>query len=36
VYVDGIGVANPLLLTAVNPETVERIEIIRGPQGAAL
>jgi iron complex outermembrane receptor protein len=36
VYVDGIGVANPLLLTSINPETVDRIEIIRGPQGAAL
>jgi iron complex outermembrane receptor protein len=36
VYIDGIGVANPLLLTAINPETVDRIEVIRGPQGAAL
>lgn len=36
VYVDGIEVANPLLLTQVSPELVERIEVIRGPQGAAL
>lgn len=36
VYVDGIEVANPLLLTQITPELVERIEVIRGPQGAAL
>ncbi|HJQ12226.1 MAG TPA: TonB-dependent receptor [Gemmatimonadaceae bacterium] len=36
VYVDGIELANPLLATQFAPETVERIEVIRGPQGAAL
>ena len=36
IYVDGIELANPLLATQFAPETVERIEIIRGPQGAAL
>lgn len=36
VFIDGIEVANPLLVTQVAPETVERIEVIRGPQGAAL
>ena len=36
VYIDGIEVANPLLLTQISPELVERIEVIRGPQGAAL
>lgn len=36
VYIDGIEVANPLLLARISPETIERIEIIRGPQGAAL
>lgn len=36
VYIDGIEVANPLLLTQVTPELVERVEVIRGPQGAAL
>lgn len=36
VYIDGIEVANPLLLTEITPEIVERIEVIRGPQGAAL
>lgn len=35
-YIDGIEVANPLLLTQIAPEIVERIEVIRGPQGAAL
>ena len=36
VYVDGIEVANPLLMTQISPELIERVEVIRGPQGAAL
>ncbi len=36
VYIDGIEVANPLLVSRLAPETVERVEVIRGPQGAAL
>lgn len=36
VYIDGIELANPLLLTRLAPEAVDRIEVIRGPQGAAL
>ena len=36
VYIDGIEVANSQLLGRIAPATVERIEIIRGPQGAAL
>ncbi|MFL5572021.1 MAG: TonB-dependent receptor plug domain-containing protein [Gemmatimonadaceae bacterium] len=36
IYVDGIELANPLLVIQLTPETVERIEVIRGPQGAAL
>jgi iron complex outermembrane recepter protein len=36
VYIDGIEVANSQLLTRISPATVERIEIFRGPQGAAL
>jgi iron complex outermembrane recepter protein len=36
VYIDGIEVANPLVVTQLSPDMVERIEVIRGPQGAAL
>ncbi|MEO8192360.1 MAG: TonB-dependent receptor [Gemmatimonadales bacterium] len=36
VYVDGIEVANSLLVTHLDPESVSRVEVIRGPQGAAL
>ncbi len=36
VYIDGIEVANPLLLTHIDPDAIERVEVIRGPQGAAL
>ncbi len=36
VYLDGIEVANPLLVTQIDPARIERIEVIRGPQGAAL
>lgn len=35
-YIDGIAVANPLLVTQFDAESVQRIEVIRGPQGAAL
>ncbi len=36
VYIDGIEVANPLMVTQIDPSSIERIEVIRGPQGAAL
>ncbi len=36
IYLDGVEVANPLLVTQLDPARVERVEIIRGPQGAAL
>lgn len=36
IYLDGIEVANPLLVTQIEPSRVERVEVIRGPQGAAL
>ena len=36
VYVDGIEAANSLLVTHLDPDAVARIEVIRGPQGAAL
>ncbi len=35
-YVDGIEVASPTLITLIDPRSIERIEVIRGPQGAAL
>lgn len=36
IYIDGIEVANPLLVTQVTPESIDHIEVIRGPQEAAL
>jgi len=36
IYVDGIEVANSLLVTQLDADGVGRIEVIRGPQGAAL
>ena len=36
VFIDGIEVANPLLMTQISPDNIESVEVIRGPQGAAL
>lgn len=36
VYLDGIEAANSLLVTHFDPDAISRIEVIRGPQGAAL
>lgn len=36
VYIDGVEVANPLLVTDLNTASLDRVEVIRGPQGAAL
>jgi outer membrane cobalamin receptor len=36
IYIDGIEVANPLLLSRFNPGAIDHIDVIRGPQGAAL
>ena len=36
IYLDGIEVANPLLVTQIDPARIARVEVIRGPQGAAL
>jgi iron complex outermembrane receptor protein len=36
IYLDGVEVANPMLVTGLVPEAIERVEIVRGPQGAAL
>lgn len=35
-YIDGIEAASPSLVTLLDPRSIERIEVIRGPQGAAL
>ena len=36
IYIDGVEVANPLVVTQLNPDVVDHIEVIRGPQGSAL
>jgi iron complex outermembrane receptor protein len=36
IYLDGIELANPSLTTVLDPDVIDRIEIIRGPQGTAL
>ncbi len=35
-YVDGVEIAAPFIAAGIDPATVERVEVIRGPQGAAL
>ncbi|MGQ0643472.1 MAG: TonB-dependent receptor domain-containing protein [Gemmatimonadaceae bacterium] len=35
-YIDGVELGSPYLLFAIDPSSVERIEVIRGPQGSAL
>jgi outer membrane cobalamin receptor len=35
-YIDGIEVANPLLLSRINAGSIDHIEVIRGPQGSAM
>jgi hypothetical protein len=36
VYLDGIEVANPLVVAHLPAESVDQLEVLRGPQGAAL
>jgi iron complex outermembrane receptor protein len=36
IYLDGVEVANPLVVTQLNPDVIDRVEVIRGPQGSAL
>ena len=35
-YLDGVEVANPLVVTDLPADRIARVEVIRGPQGAAL
>ena len=35
-YIDGVEVANPLLVTHLDADVIDRVEVIRGPQGSAL
>jgi outer membrane receptor protein involved in Fe transport len=35
-YVDGVELASPYLLFAIDPFSIDRVEVIRGPQGSAL
>jgi iron complex outermembrane receptor protein len=35
-YIDGVEVANPLLVTKLDADAVDRVEVIRGQQGSAL
>ncbi len=35
-YVDGVEVASPDLILLLDPRSIERVEVLRGPQGAAL
>jgi iron complex outermembrane recepter protein len=36
VYIDGVEVANPLVVAHLPAESIDRLEVLRGPQGAAL
>ncbi|MEO7962812.1 MAG: TonB-dependent receptor plug domain-containing protein, partial [Gemmatimonadaceae bacterium] len=36
VYIDGIEMANPLMLNQLDPASIKKLEVIRGPQGSAL
>lgn len=35
-YLDGVELASPYLLFAIDPDVVARLEVIRGPQGSAM
>jgi outer membrane receptor protein involved in Fe transport len=35
-YIDGVEVASPSFLSGIDPNSIERIEVIRGPQAATL
>jgi outer membrane receptor protein involved in Fe transport len=35
-YIDGVEVADPTYIANIDPKTIDRIEILRGPQGSTL
>lgn len=35
-YIDGVEVASPLMLATIDPNQIERVEVIRGPQASTL
>jgi len=35
-YIDGIEVAEPFFVAMIDPSSIERIEVLRGPQGSTL
>lgn len=36
IYVDGVGLANAEYLSTLDPKSIERIEVVRGPQSSAI
>ncbi len=35
-YIDGVEVADPQLIATIDPASIERIEVLRGPEGSTL
>ena len=35
-YIDGVELASPYMLFALDPQVIERLEVIQGPQGSAM
>jgi outer membrane receptor protein involved in Fe transport len=35
-YIDGVEVADPIFLTTVDPASIERVEVLRGPEGSTI
>jgi outer membrane receptor protein involved in Fe transport len=35
-YIDGVEVADPYYLATIDPSSIERIEVLRGPQGSTI
>ncbi len=35
-YIDGVEVADPVSLATIDPSSIERIEVLRGPQGSTI